>query len=586
MPDIKTRDIAKGTIKTIDKSAVAAERMKSAFIQTKEKAEHSVSVPESSAEEYASNRLESGIDRVSHEAVHQFDKQGRKGVQATKQNIVKAKDGIQKFKEKRAAQSLQKQAAGTVRNKGVKVAEQTQKTVKESARSAGKKTIKTVGKGSAKTAQKTVKTAERTAKTTVKTAQRTAKAAQKTAQATVKASQRAVQAARAAAKAAVVTAKAIAKAIALAVKAIIAGTKALIAAIAAGGWIAVLVIIVICLIGMIIGSVFGIFFSGEDSGTGMSMQTVVQEINTEYDTKLQDEKTSVSYDVLEMSGSRAVWKEVLAVYSVKTNTDQDNPQEVATMDDGKKQLLKDIFWEMNQISSRTESKTETVITETDDGHGNILLSRVEASDILAWDKLEELKTSGEVLDVVVKGITNAGVIAYVEGVRGFIPASKLALGYVEDTEEYLNKPIQVQVIDVDKDSKKLILSAKEILRAKAEEERKNKVSNLEIGLVTEGTVESLQPYGAFVDLGNGLSGLVHISQICEKRIKKPSEVLAVGDKVKVKVTAIKDGKLSLSIKEASDMMAKEIEEEVYEVPDAGQQATTSLGSLFANIKLD
>lgn len=81
-------------------------------------------------------------------------------------------------------------------------------------------------------------------------------------------------------------------------------------------------------------------------------------------------------------------------------------------------------------------------------------------------------------------------------------------------------------------------------------------------------------------------GLVHISQICEKRIKKASEVLSVGDKVKVKVTAIKDGKLSLSIKEASDMMAKEIEEEVYEVPDAGEQATTSLGSLFANIKLD
>ena len=352
MPDIKTRDIAKGTIKTIDKSAVAAERMKSAFIQTKEKAEHSVDVPESSAEEYASNRLESGIDRVSHEAIHQFDKQGRKGVRATKQNIVKAKDGIQKFKEKRAAQSLQKQAqAAASPRKGVgqsiKAVEQPKKAVKESARSAGKKTIKTVGKGSAKTAQKT-------------------------AQATVKASQRAVQAARAAARAAVVTAKAIARAIALAVKAIIAGTKALIAAIAAGGWIAVLVIIVICLIGMIIGSVFGIFFSGEDSGTGMSMQTVVQEINTEYDTKLQEEKSSVSYDVLEMSGSRAVWKEVLAVYSVKVNTDPDNPQEVATMDESKKQLLTDIFWEMNEISSSTDTKTETVITETDDGHGNIV----------------------------------------------------------------------------------------------------------------------------------------------------------------------------------------------------------------------
>lgn len=98
----------------------------------------------------------------------------------------------------------------------------------------------------------------------------------------------------------------------------------------------------------------------------------IGKVRKQINPKLQEEKNSVSYDVLEMSGSRAVWKEVLAVYSVKTNTDQDNPQEVATMDDGKKQLLKDIFWEMNQISSRTESKTETVITETDDGHGNIV----------------------------------------------------------------------------------------------------------------------------------------------------------------------------------------------------------------------
>ena len=178
------------------------------------------------------------------------------------------------------------------------------------------------------------------------------------------------------------------------------------------------------------------------------------------------------------------------------------------------------------------------------------------------------------------------MIAYVEGVRGFIPASKLSLNYVEDTEEYLNKPVQVQVFDVDKEKKRLILSAREILRAKAEEERKNKISNVQVGLVPEGTVESLQPYGAFVNLGNGLSGLVHISQICEKRIKKPSEAISVGDKVKVKVIAVKDGKLSLSIKEASDMMAKEIEEEVYELPDSSEEATTSLGSLFANIKLN
>lgn len=231
-------------------------------------------------------------------------------------------------------------------------------------------------------------------------------------------------------------------------------------------------------------------------------------------------------------------------------------------------------------------EVSATVIRKDDGNGNILLSRVEAADVLAWEKIREYKESGEALDVTVKGITNAGVIAYVEGIRGFIPASRLSFGYVEDTEEYLNRQIRVQVIECDKDSKKLILSARELLREQAEEERKKKISNVQVGLVTEGTVESLQPYGAFVDLGNGLSGLVHISQICEKRIKKPSEVLSVGDRVKVKVTAVKDGKLSLSIKEASDMMAKDIEEEVYEVPDAGEEATTSLGSLFAGIKLD
>lgn len=230
-------------------------------------------------------------------------------------------------------------------------------------------------------------------------------------------------------------------------------------------------------------------------------------------------------------------------------------------------------------------EVSATVVRTDDGHGNILLSRVEATDVLAWDRLKEMKASGEVIDVIVKGVVNSGVVAYVEGIRGFIPASKLALSYVEDTNDYLNKHLQVQVIDVDEDSKKLILSAKELLREKAEEECKNKISNIQPGFVTEGKVESLQPYGAFVDLGNGLSGLVHISQICEKRIKKPSEVLTVGDTVKVKVISVKDGKLSLSIKEASDLMAKDVEEETFEIPDSGEQATTSLGSLFANIKL-
>lgn len=232
-------------------------------------------------------------------------------------------------------------------------------------------------------------------------------------------------------------------------------------------------------------------------------------------------------------------------------------------------------------------EVSATVVRRDDGHGNILLSRVEANDVLAWEKLKELKENKTVLDVVVKGVVRSGVIAYVEGIRGFIPASKLDLRYVEEDEltDYLNRPIQVQVFDIDPEKDRLILSAREVLREKAEEERRTKVSNVEVGLVTEGTVESLQPYGAFVSLSNGLSGLVHISQISEKRIKKPSEVLSVGDKVKVKVIGIKEGKISLSMKALSDVLAKDVEEEVYELPKA-EEATISLGSLFAGIRLD
>lgn len=386
MADIKTRDMVKGTIKTIDKAAVASERMKQAYISTKERAENSTYAAENSADEYASDKFERGIDATVHEGIHQFDKAGRKGVETTKDNIHKAKDGIDRFKEKRAKKAFEMQSekfggkaaktaertASQTGSKTVKTAEKSiTKTIKQSASSAGKKTIKTVGK-SGKTAAKSVKTAERTAKTAIKTTKQAAKAAQKTAQASAKAAQKAAQAAKATAKAAVAAIKVAVKATIAAVKAIIAGVKALVAAIAAGGWVAVVVILVICLVALILGSVFGIFFSGEDSGTGQTMQTAVQEINTEYDNKLLEIRNGTTYDVLEMSGSRAVWKDVLAVYAVKTNTDPDNPQEVATMDDNKKQLLKDLFWEMNEVSSRTESVSETVIIETDDGNGNIV----------------------------------------------------------------------------------------------------------------------------------------------------------------------------------------------------------------------
>lgn len=185
---------------------------------------------------------------------------------------------------------------------------------------------------------------------------------------------------RNAAIAAYKAAVAAAKAIAAAIKAIIAAIEKLIAAIAAGGWVAVVVVVVICLIALIVCSCFGIFFSSEDKNDGsQTMREVVVEINQDYQNKLDTIKADNPYDELEMSGSRAVWPEVLSVYAVKTTTDPDNPQEVATVTEEKKQLLSDIFWAMNDISYRTKTDTETEIIESDDGHGNILEERKEVT---------------------------------------------------------------------------------------------------------------------------------------------------------------------------------------------------------------
>ena len=224
------------------------------------------------------------------------------------------------------------------------------------------------------------------------------------------------------------------------------------------------------------------------------------------------------------------------------------------------------------------------VVRRDGGQGQIMLSRKEANDVLAWDKLKELKENGTNIKVKVAGAVNAGVVAYVEGIRGFIPASKLSLQYVEDTNEWLGREIEVRVIAVNEEDKKLVLSAKEILREQEAQEKKTRISNVQVGLVTEGKVESIQPYGAFVDMGNGLSGLVHISQICEKRIKTPAAVLHVGDHVKVKVIGVKDGKLSLSMKALQDVTAEEIQEETVELPQS-EGLSTGLGALLANLKL-
>lgn len=275
MADIKTRETVKGTIKTLDKAAIAGQKMKQAYIATKDKAEHSVNTNENTAEEYAADKTEAGIDEIAHKGAYAFDKAGRKGVQETKQNIQSAKEGIQRFKQQRAEKAMNAQktqgrpttvgssSAQTQTTSAIRTLEKPEKMVKQSATSAGKKNIKLAGKEATKTTQRSVKTAEHTARASIKTSQQTAKATQKTAQATVKASQKAAQAAKKAAKATADTVKATAKATVATVKAIIAGTKALVAAIAAGGWIAVLVIMIVVLF----GAAVAMFGGGSDSNS-------------------------------------------------------------------------------------------------------------------------------------------------------------------------------------------------------------------------------------------------------------------------------------------------------------------------------
>lgn len=229
---------------------------------------------------------------------------------------------------------------------------------------------------------------------------------------------------------------------------------------------------------------------------------------------------------------------------------------------------------------------EATVVKTDDGEGNILLSKKEANDVLAWEKLQQMLEEETTVKVRIKESVPSGVVAYLEGIRAFIPASQITLDYVEDTDAWIGKEIEAKVITVDAEKEKLVLSGKVVARAAEEEARNHKISMIVPGTVLEGTVETLMPYGAFISLGNGLSGLVHISQICERRIGKPSEVLKVGQKVKAKVLNTNDNKISLSMKALAEEMVDTEGVEDLEAYTDKETTGTSLGDLLAGFKFD
>lgn len=499
MPEIKTREVVKGTIKALDRSAVAGERMKNAYIKTREKAERSVYSSENSPEEYASDRIGDTASAVVQETVYYGGRQmqrfirGREDKPAAshsntqQENPTQAPGGQGQSSHRAGSQPTAKTAHGSRREipnsyssqyrpqtahyprqnpsggglpsirrnvhlsaqptsysspkpqskilrqrqvEAAKKAFQKQRqeqmvirshsyeeaaiprtindpapTAKRAPRHAASRDIKTVQRTtgtirqkpispvtvSARATNRTIKAAEHTIKTAEQTQEVARQAAMKSAKSAAMATQKAV----AAAKAARATARAAAAATARAVKAILAKLEELIVFLETSGSMAFSVVFIIMMVGILACSCFGILFSGQTDGS--EIPKVIQEINLSYQQKLNEIKASVPHDELEMSGTRAVWTDVLAVYAVKTTTDPDNPLEVVTMDDEKKELLEEIFWEMHEITYEAETRMEEEIIETDDGKGNIVETPTEVEKVYLLIKVEH-KTPEEMAD--------------------------------------------------------------------------------------------------------------------------------------------------------------------------------------------
>lgn len=422
MARIKTRDTAKRGGNAADNVLSAGERMRRVYLHGKSKVQRDSRANEDTPEEYAANQVSQGAEGVTQEGVAQTTRQVKRGLHSAKERVVKGMDspspqhgtdstdspdsppapapsgGSLKTGQAGSAQTpqhLPSRTQGPSSDPGDFAPDKTFSSPKatEQARQWGKQkaadrsrrstedirhSIKTVDRprqriktidrekrGIARAPRETVKTAHRTAKTAIKTTEQSA-------QASARAAKTAARTAQASAMTTVRGVKAAAKATASAIKGIIAAAQALASAIIAGGWVVIFVLVLVCLVGLIVASPFGVFFSREDSGSGQTMQTAVREINEDYQVRIDTIKASTSYDALDMSGSRAIWKEVLAIYAVKTSTEPGSAQEVASMDDSKKAILRGIFWQMNTITSWTERDSSTETELRDDGHGSMV----------------------------------------------------------------------------------------------------------------------------------------------------------------------------------------------------------------------
>lgn len=361
MSEIEIKKVAEKTLKTADNFGIATEKAKGIALKAKEKVSENVSDNSESPVNYAIDKVQDDAKNISEDAIYLFKKQGKKSVNETVKNTKKLEQSIEEVRAKRKIKK-DKSKVNNPDRYTPKAPDDTVKTDDVASKNIPKNTQNKVRSASSIKTRETV--------SAVKSNQPIIKASEQSTKDTAKAINKSSQIAKETAKQSAKGAKKAARTTKRAIKAMIESTKALVNAIIAGGWVSVVVIILICLVAALCSSFYGIFFSSETSQSGMNITSVIQQINNEFDDKIDEIKSSGSFDGVEVIGSRSNWKDILSIYAVKTTTDENNPMEVATVDENKKAILSSIFWDMNNISKSVETRTETVTKESTNEQGN------------------------------------------------------------------------------------------------------------------------------------------------------------------------------------------------------------------------
>lgn len=184
------------------------------------------------------------------------------------------------------------------------------------------------------------------------------------------------------------------------------------------------------------------------------------------------------------------------------------------------------------------------------GENGLILSKTRADRLVAWEKVEKVKEEKQIIEVEILQVVKGGLLTTAFGLRGFIPASQIALHFVKDLNEFVGQKVEVEIMEADPKKQRLVLSRRSVLEAQREQKREEALASIVEGEKRAGVVKRLVDYGAFIDIG-GVDGLAHISDLSWDHIKNPADVLSVGQEVEVLVKAFDPEKkrISLSIKD-------------------------------------